>query len=166
MSGQLPPCDDDVFKRGELVGIFDMPKEEAEAACKKATLETGRKHDWHYFGGRVRVLALPPQAARIAAASQPKPEEAPLLGGARLSAALDYAHDQKVADSKAPDAPTVTLSPSVPTITTVAQSPMLSAMGELFLGSREWPSVSTRNTARSVLIEYERFCAAYGKVAA
>jgi hypothetical protein len=52
-------CDLDVYKHGELIGVYDMPKAEAEELRKKLTKETGRLHDWHYFGGRVVMKALP-----------------------------------------------------------------------------------------------------------
>ena len=53
-------CDMDVYNNGQLVGIFDMPKERAEAYCKDMTEKTGHKHDWYYAGGRVVVKALIP----------------------------------------------------------------------------------------------------------
>ncbi len=52
-------CNRNVFKHGESMGFFDMPKEEAEIFCADLTKETGRLHDWHYIGGRVHVKALP-----------------------------------------------------------------------------------------------------------
>ena len=55
----LEECDPDVFRFGEVVGIFDMPKEDAEAMCKGLTQSTGRKHDWHFSAGRVVVKAIP-----------------------------------------------------------------------------------------------------------
>lgn len=52
-------CNMEVYKHGELVGVYDMPKEEAEELCEKLTKETGCLHDWHYVGGRVVMKALP-----------------------------------------------------------------------------------------------------------
>lgn len=52
-------CNEDVYKHGVSVGLFDMPKKEAEAYCEQETLRTGRLHDWHYIGGRVHVKAMP-----------------------------------------------------------------------------------------------------------
>lgn len=52
-------CDLDVYKYGELIGVYDMPKDDAEALRHRLTKETGRLHDWHYFGGRVVMKALP-----------------------------------------------------------------------------------------------------------
>lgn len=51
-------CSELVYKEGVSVGLFDMPKKEAEALCERLTKETGRLHDWHYIGGRVHVKAL------------------------------------------------------------------------------------------------------------
>ena len=51
-------CDHEVFTHGIVVGVFAMLKHEAEAACEKATRETGDKHDWHYSGGRVVIKRL------------------------------------------------------------------------------------------------------------
>lgn len=54
-------CDTEVYEKGVSVGLYDMPKEEAEAMCKQLTRQTGYLHDWHYFGGRVHVKALKPE---------------------------------------------------------------------------------------------------------
>jgi len=53
-------CDEEVFAKGSLIGIFDMPRDEAETYCTQATKRTGRKHDWYYAAGRVVIKALPP----------------------------------------------------------------------------------------------------------
>lgn len=55
----IDECNADVYKYGQLVGIYDMPKEIAEASCKLATEQSGCLHDWHYVGGRVYIKALP-----------------------------------------------------------------------------------------------------------
>jgi len=54
----LPDCDRDVYERGEVVGVYNMPKEEAEALRHRLTKETGNLHDWHYSGGRVVMKVL------------------------------------------------------------------------------------------------------------
>ena len=51
-------CNRKVYEEGISIGMFDMPKEEAEALCKRLTEETGLLHDWHYFGGRVVIKRL------------------------------------------------------------------------------------------------------------
>ena len=54
-------CDKDVFDNGESVGFVDTSSHEADELCKKWIDETGRKHDWHFAGGRVHVMALMPE---------------------------------------------------------------------------------------------------------
>ena len=56
-------CNDDVFKNGASLGLFDMTKEQAEIFCSKESVRCGYKHDWHYVGGRVHVKALIPATA-------------------------------------------------------------------------------------------------------
>ena len=51
-------CNEDVFKYGESVGIFDMDKEEANAKCAEMTDITDFIYDWHYAMGRVHVKRL------------------------------------------------------------------------------------------------------------
>ena len=61
VSDKLPPCADDVFKKGVsacLVG--DVPKHAAETICQSLSAVTGWKIDWHYFGGRTHIKALAP----------------------------------------------------------------------------------------------------------
>ena len=57
----IDKCDQEVFDRGELVGIFAMTKEQAEAYCTQESQKTGCKYDWHFAAGRVVIKALPPQ---------------------------------------------------------------------------------------------------------
>ena len=54
-------CDDEVYKNGTSLGLFNMTKAEAEEYCKKQTEEKGYKHDWHYVAGRVHIKALVPK---------------------------------------------------------------------------------------------------------
>ena len=51
-------CNKDVYEKGVLVEVCDMPKYKADARCKRLTEETGLLHDWHYFGGRVVIKRL------------------------------------------------------------------------------------------------------------
>lgn len=51
-------CDPEVFEKGTSLGLFEMTKDEAEKYCRDATKRTGKKHDWHYFGGRVHIKVL------------------------------------------------------------------------------------------------------------
>ena len=48
-------CNEDIFRNGISLGLFDMTKEQAEAYCKAQTETTGVQHDWHYIAGRVHV---------------------------------------------------------------------------------------------------------------
>lgn len=69
-------CDPEVYASGVSLGMYDMTKEEAERYCREATKETGRKHDWHYFGGRVHIKAMPD---KLAAAPPPEPASPDLV---------------------------------------------------------------------------------------
>lgn len=51
-------CNKEVYEKGVLVEVCDMPKYKADARCKRLTEETGLLHDWHYFGGRVVIKRL------------------------------------------------------------------------------------------------------------
>ena len=51
-------CADRIFKYGHVHGVFDIPKEDADKLCVKLSEEGSYDYDWHYFGGRVRVLRL------------------------------------------------------------------------------------------------------------
>lgn len=55
----FPPCRADVYKSGQLLGIYDMTKEKAQAICSKATELTGTQYDWNFCGGRVVIKYLP-----------------------------------------------------------------------------------------------------------
>lgn len=54
----LEKCDPQVYAQGHVVAILNISKKEAEDLCRKATLETGHKHDWHHAAGRVVVKTL------------------------------------------------------------------------------------------------------------
>ncbi|RWA55326.1 hypothetical protein AU476_07400 [Cupriavidus sp. UYMSc13B] len=61
-------CAQDVFEHGESIGLFDIPKDTANAICAGIHAVTGARVDWHYVGGRVHMKAL--AAAPIAAAQE------------------------------------------------------------------------------------------------
>jgi hypothetical protein len=67
-------CDENVYRLGVFQGFYDMPKADAEEHCRVMTARTGYKHDWHYFGGRVRVLALLPEFVQCDACAKFDPE--------------------------------------------------------------------------------------------
>ncbi len=55
----LPPCDDELHKRGEHIAtIWDLKPAQIEEAVKNAAVKSGQKIDWHYLGGRACVRAL------------------------------------------------------------------------------------------------------------
>lgn len=58
-------CAQDVYEHGQSIGLFDIPKETANAICAGIAAITGARVDWHYIGGRVHMKAL--------AAPQPSP---------------------------------------------------------------------------------------------
>lgn len=58
----LEECDSEVYERGTSVGLFDIPKHDANALCAGISAATGARVDWHYVGGRVHIKALPPVA--------------------------------------------------------------------------------------------------------
>lgn len=68
-------CADDVYERGQSIGLFDIPKETANAICTGISAATGALVDWHYVGGRVHMKAL------AAPAPSASPEPVVLYGG-------------------------------------------------------------------------------------
>jgi hypothetical protein len=54
-------CDDDVYKYGTLVGIFDLTSDNAESYCESLTATTGNKHDWYRAAGRAVIKVLLPE---------------------------------------------------------------------------------------------------------
>ncbi|QQP86962.1 hypothetical protein [Entomomonas asaccharolytica] len=52
-------CDEEVYKKGSVFEILDIPKEKANEYCRELNLsDDSYKYDWHYFGGRVVVKRL------------------------------------------------------------------------------------------------------------
>lgn len=56
-------CDYEVYSHGKVIGVFDMPKDEANQLVVKLSKKTGNRIDWHYVGGRVVMKMLPPKAS-------------------------------------------------------------------------------------------------------
>lgn len=52
-------CHPAVYQHGESLGLFDMTKQVAAEHCRQQTAATGRLHDYHFFGGRAHIKALP-----------------------------------------------------------------------------------------------------------
>ncbi|BEU21609.1 hypothetical protein [Paraburkholderia sp. 22B1P] len=62
-------CAQDVYKHGKSIGLFDIPKDTANAICNGIMAVTGARVDWHYIAGRVHMKAL--ARASEAAAGEP-----------------------------------------------------------------------------------------------
>ncbi|MGI4260869.1 hypothetical protein ACR2VJ_27685 [Klebsiella pneumoniae] len=75
-------CDDDVFNNGVSLGLYDMPREQAEALCITETERTGRKHDWHYIAGRVHIKAMPSSCKTMGPTCSGCPDCGPVMGDA------------------------------------------------------------------------------------
>ena len=95
------------------------------------------------------------------------------LEQAGVVSAMD-AYGKRTALNAQPESPVQAEQPSAaPAVAPVstatfasAPAPQLSDRAAAFLASREWPNQAARNSARAVLIEFERFCAQQTKVAA
>lgn len=72
----IADCDPEVFGKGVSVCLISIPKETAEVICKNITEATGCKVDWHYFGGRVHIKALPPSLQTASEREQVRREHA------------------------------------------------------------------------------------------
>lgn len=51
-------CGQDVFNNGVSVGLFDIPKDMANAICMGISEATGVWLGWHYIAGRVHIKVL------------------------------------------------------------------------------------------------------------
>jgi hypothetical protein len=51
-------CRPDVYSKGVCIDVVNVPKEHLEWVCQETTRRIGAVVDWHYVGGRGRVLAL------------------------------------------------------------------------------------------------------------
>jgi hypothetical protein len=51
-------CQEDIYKNGVSVGLFDMGKEYADELCSRLTELTEYRYDWHYTAGRVHVKLI------------------------------------------------------------------------------------------------------------
>jgi hypothetical protein len=61
----LPPCDGDLFKNGDVVGIYAANEgaKNFEKMIVELRQETGQRIDWNYAAGRAVVRCEPGQAA-------------------------------------------------------------------------------------------------------
>lgn len=54
----FPPCDPEIFKKGEGICIFHAAAKIVEPWVKKVAAESGQRVDWHYSGGMVNMLFI------------------------------------------------------------------------------------------------------------
>lgn len=53
------PCNQEVFNKGEVVFMtHSIPSNAMEGWVRKVAKLSGQRVDWHFFGGRARILAL------------------------------------------------------------------------------------------------------------
>lgn len=54
-----PPCDPEIFKRGEMVFMtHTIPSNAMEGWVRQVAERSKQRVDWHFAGGRACVLAL------------------------------------------------------------------------------------------------------------
>jgi len=61
---EIPPCNQEVYDRGESVCLVDVPKHTAEHICQslnQVLVKHGVLIDWHYVCGRVHIKCLLPK---------------------------------------------------------------------------------------------------------
>ncbi len=59
-----PPCNPEIFKKGEGVCVVDGSSNAVECWVKKIARKANAQIDWHYSGGRANVLHLGDAASR------------------------------------------------------------------------------------------------------
>lgn len=59
-----PPCDPEIFARGKIVCGLTGSSNAVEGWVKRLAKMAHAKVDWHYVGGRARVLHLGGEASR------------------------------------------------------------------------------------------------------
>lgn len=53
-----PPCDAEIYEKGECVFVGHGPSNAVERWVKRIAELSGQRVDWHYVGGRAVVLVL------------------------------------------------------------------------------------------------------------
>ena len=147
----------------DLVLLINARIAEHKAAEEKrleAERERIRKEEQDKLAAEAKRLADEKAAADAKAAAE-----------AATAAAAPPVSPPSQADAAATPTMTATVAAVVPqaavqTSGYIAPAPQLSDRAAAFLASREWPNQAARNSARAVLIEFERFCAQQAKVAA
>lgn len=59
-----PPCDQEIFEKGEPVAALDAASNAAERWVKSVAARAEARLDWHYSGGRAQVLHLGDASSR------------------------------------------------------------------------------------------------------
>jgi len=147
----------------DLVLLINARIAEHKAAEEKrleAERERIRKEEQDKLAAEAKRLADEKAAADAKAAAE-----------AATAAAAPPVSPPSQADAAATPTMTATVAAVVPqaavqTSGYIAPAPQLSDRAAAFLASREWPNQAARNSARAVLIEFERFCANGLKAAA
>ena len=147
----------------DLVLLINARIAEHKAAEEKrleAERERIRKEEQDKLAAEAKRLADEKAAADAKAAAE-----------AATAAAAPPVSPPSQADAAATPTMTATVAAVVPqaavqTSGYIAPAPQLPDRAAAFLASREWPNQAARNSARAVLIEFERFCAQQAKVAA
>lgn len=60
-----PPCDQEIFAKGNTILILSGSSNMIENWVKKVVAEANARIDWHYCGGRANVLHLGDEASRL-----------------------------------------------------------------------------------------------------
>ena len=70
-----PPCDREIFEHGQTVFMtHTIPSNAMEGWVRGVAAESGQRVDWHFWGGRARVLAIGDIEAVKAAIERSLPE--------------------------------------------------------------------------------------------
>ncbi len=59
-----PPCDPEIYKNGKTICTIDGPSNAVEQFVKAVAARSEARVDWHYVGGRAKVLHLGDEASR------------------------------------------------------------------------------------------------------
>lgn len=140
----------DERERIRLEEVAKLEKEKADEAER----ETIRKDV---------AAAMEKRAAEAAAAAaQPKPEVAPEVVPQAAPVVADALPESKPFIRGGPSPVLEKFEPNPAFV----KQPQLSDLAAEYLTSREWPTQTSRNAARAVLLEFEEFCSLRGKVVA
>ena len=75
-----PPCDQEIFKKGQSVAALEAPSNAAENWVKAVAKKARARVDWHYSGGIAQVLHLGDRESRARVYAAMKELEPKLKG--------------------------------------------------------------------------------------